>query len=396
MNQTLLKTKHCCELSVAKKIYFLLLALCIAPGGFAASCIAVKQVKTDYKNKKVTVAITWTGCGGDASSHRNTAWVFVDYRTVTNGVKSTTWNRATISAASAGTVVNSGNSKGVWIYGANNTTQTVTLTLSSIPAKYDWCAFATDYPPNAAYNGNNYTLRGTPPFLINGSLTSNNKTYNSACILSLTDATGRPGIVPPALGINIAASESIVCSGEIMNLTATASGGTTTAMTYTWNIQNYPAVNTTTRTYTTGRLNDAAANTYSVSVKNSVGCTATSAVRTSKANTVYNDCTVLYACRDLPNNTYGSLSIANNACATMFGTGWRMPTRAELSCGWSRLAPNASFSRYWYITSDPYACGYHGCYSGSCDSVVSCTSCSPFGSSDSTCGYAGYRCVRSK
>ncbi len=194
MNRTLLKPKRCCELSRAKKIYFLLLVLCIAHSGFATNCIAVKQVKADYKNKQVTIAITWTGCGGDASSHRNTAWVFVDYRTVTNGVKSSTWNRATISAASAGTVVNSGNNKGVWIYGANNTTQTVTLTLNSIPAKYDWCAYATDYPPNiGAANNGIYTLRGSLSFVVSGNTIAGKQTSDT--VSSLTDATGCPGCI---------------------------------------------------------------------------------------------------------------------------------------------------------------------------------------------------------
>ncbi len=178
-----------------KKIYYLLLAMLCMHNSYATNCISTKQVKADYATNKITVSITWTGCGGDASSHRNTAWVFVDYRAVTGGTKSNTWSRATIAAASSGTVVNSGNSKGVWIYGTNSTSQTVTLTLnpSGLPAQYDWCAFATDYPPNAAtYNNGTYTLRGTKPFVINGT-TVDSKTYSSGIINVITDATGCPG-----------------------------------------------------------------------------------------------------------------------------------------------------------------------------------------------------------
>ncbi len=193
MNRTLLKTKHGCEFSAAKKIYYLLLmTMCVYSLPAAARCVNIKQVSADYKNNKVTIAITRTGCMGDTTNHRNTAWVFVDYRATGSG----SWTRATISTTSSGTVVNSGNSKGVWIYGANGS-QTVTLTLNSMPAKYDWCAYATDYPPNAAsYNNGTYTLRGTIPFYINGSTTPfNSKNYSGGIINSITDATGCSGWV---------------------------------------------------------------------------------------------------------------------------------------------------------------------------------------------------------
>ncbi len=177
-----------------KKIYYLLSALLYAYTLSAENCVSVKQVKTDYKNNKVVVSITWSSsCTGDITNHRNTVWLFVDYRPITNGIKSTTWTRATISAASAGTVINSGSGKGVWIYGAN-TTQSATLTLSNMPSQYDWCAFATDYPPNAAnYNNGVYTLRGTAPFVINSSQTVTGKNYSGGIINTITDATGCSG-----------------------------------------------------------------------------------------------------------------------------------------------------------------------------------------------------------
>jgi len=182
-----------------KKLFFFLMSATFVCTGFAATCVSVKQVSTNYTNHQLTIAITRTGCN-DATTNRSTVWVFVDYRTVNaNGTKGA-WTRATISATnagSAGTVVNSGNSKGAWIYAANGT-QTVMLTLSGMPAntRYDWCAFATDYPPNVgAFNNNIYTLRGTPPFTINGNVTVNSKTHTGVAITSITDATGCPGIV---------------------------------------------------------------------------------------------------------------------------------------------------------------------------------------------------------
>ncbi len=195
MNRTSLKTKHSCEFSAAKKTFLFLSYIMSTFALSAASCVSVKQINSDYKNNKIVVSITWTGCGGDMSNHRNTAWVFVDYRAVTGATKTNTWNRATVSMSSAGTVVNSGASKGVWIYGTNGTSQTITLTLNSsgLPTQYDWCAFATDYPPNAVtYTNGIYTLRGTKPFAING-VTVNSTTYSGGIINVLTDATGCPG-----------------------------------------------------------------------------------------------------------------------------------------------------------------------------------------------------------
>ena len=103
----------------------------------------------------------------------------------------------------------------------------------------------------------------------------------------------------------------------------------------------------------------------------------------------YNDCPVLYACCDLPNH-HTSLITANNACVAMFGTGWRIPTLSELNCGWARLHSDPSFTKYWYITSTPYSCGYAGCYPSWSDDCTchSCTTYSKVG--------IGLRCVRSK
>jgi len=173
-----------------KKVFFFLIGTVWTATLFAQTCVSVKQVTTDYKKNKVTFSITWGDCKGDNSNHRNTVWVFVDYR----DVGSSSWTRATISDKSAGTIVDS---KGLWIYGASSTTQTITLDLDVPTNKYDWCAFATDYPPNIGTTTNGaIPLRGTPPFLINDSIPEPSKTYTGAVPISkLTDATGCPGIV---------------------------------------------------------------------------------------------------------------------------------------------------------------------------------------------------------
>jgi hypothetical protein len=58
---------------------------------------------------------------------------------------------------------------------------------------FNSCAYASDYPPNAAsYSGGTYTFKGTKPFIVNGTTVNDNK-YAVTTITSLTDATGCPG-----------------------------------------------------------------------------------------------------------------------------------------------------------------------------------------------------------
>jgi hypothetical protein len=73
---------------------------------------------------------------------------------------------------------------------------TFTVQLINVPAKFNWCAYVSDYPPNTTLNNGTYTLKGSPPFTINTSITESSKTYAGGCITSLTDATGCPGLIP--------------------------------------------------------------------------------------------------------------------------------------------------------------------------------------------------------
>ncbi|MDR2436901.1 MAG: hypothetical protein LBD17_02345, partial [Endomicrobium sp.] len=55
--------------------------------------------------------------------------------------------------------------------GAFNATVTVTLAAPA-DTKFNACVYASDYPPNATQqSGGGYALRGTPPFIINGTIT---------------------------------------------------------------------------------------------------------------------------------------------------------------------------------------------------------------------------------
>jgi hypothetical protein len=184
-----------------KKIIFL--SAMFASIATSAQTLNIKITNIDYSTKMVMCDLSWTARD---DKHRADVWVFVDYieisdNTTTGGWKPAAINGATVTTktignATASTV--SGNTRGVWIksptYGAAFTGQ-IAVQLGNIPDKFKACAYASDYPPNAAsYNGGTYTLRGTQPFTItgNGTIQNGNK-YVGTTITSMTDATGCPG-----------------------------------------------------------------------------------------------------------------------------------------------------------------------------------------------------------
>ncbi len=185
-----------------RKIYFILLTLvCAYTHVLAENCVTVQQVSTNYKNSSVTFDVYWKNCTGDATKHRNTVWVFVDYQLVdANGAPLTQWAHAPLASATptfeVGTATYTpGNTAGFWLYNTTGKTSRVTVPLN-IPAnsRFNWCAFATDYPPNiAAVNNGTYTLGGMPSFTINGQNVGG-KQY-SGTVNSLADATSCPGCI---------------------------------------------------------------------------------------------------------------------------------------------------------------------------------------------------------
>ncbi len=184
-----------------RKIFLLIMCTTLTYSIFASNCVSTRSVSVDYKNGLVTFELIWTAC--DNNIHRNQVWVFIDYQEVKNGNPFGDWKPAVITdvyslmPVTVSSQMVTGNSRGLWITGNNGTKATVTLRLdkSKIPTQYKWCAFATDYPPNAAaYNNGTYTLQGTMPFYINGSTTPiNSKKYSDGVVNSITDATGCSG-----------------------------------------------------------------------------------------------------------------------------------------------------------------------------------------------------------
>ncbi|MDR3133194.1 MAG: hypothetical protein LBU42_04135 [Prevotellaceae bacterium] len=178
-----------------KKIFFLLTML--ASVAASAQVTYVEPVSATYTSQTVSFRVWWNAGSRDAT-HLSKVWVWVDYITVNsdNTTSGNSWTRAAVSAASpaASVTYDGSNRQGFWLQGASGSySATVTVKLNITASKFNWCAYVSDYPPNAkittgTYNNGTYTLKGTQPFTINGSITVNANTY-SGSITSITDAT---------------------------------------------------------------------------------------------------------------------------------------------------------------------------------------------------------------
>jgi hypothetical protein len=244
-----------------KKLFFLSVMLASVT---ASASVTVTPLSTDFTNKKVTFRVEY------ANAANNRAWVWIDLCPV-SGVTPATFQTAVISAASAtsGSVLYaSTNTRGFFV---TTNPSTVTATLSNADGKFNWCAYGSDYPPNAVIiAAGGYTLKGTPPFTINGTITVNATIFGAGtCITSITDLTGNPNGIVPALPSLSNPNSPSRCEAGTVTLSATVGGGTTTAMTYTWNIGGTPYTNYS-KSYTTASLSSGT--TYSVKVKNANNC----------------------------------------------------------------------------------------------------------------------------
>jgi hypothetical protein len=238
----------------------------------ANAAVTVTPLSTDYATKKVTFKVAWTN--SPTAPYNNRVWIWIDFCPI-SGVTPQRFSTATITSpvktGGNGTITNA-TARGFFIeYNTTNAGTTITATLSNASGQFNWCAYGSDYPPNATVNaGGGYTLRGTKPFTINGNLSINAQTFGAGtCITSIADLTSRPdGFATPTLTIGSQNSPSR-CSAGTVSLSVIASGGTTTAMTYTWTIgsTNYT---TTTNSYTTNSLS--ASTAYTVKVKNANNC----------------------------------------------------------------------------------------------------------------------------
>ncbi|MDR0694888.1 MAG: hypothetical protein LBF81_06285 [Prevotellaceae bacterium] len=218
-----------------KKIIFL---FAIFANVAASATVTVTPLSTDYAAKKVTFKVEWTNT--PTAPYSNRVWIWIDFCPV-NGVTPQSFSTATIASPTItsgnGTITNI-TARGFFIeHGATNAGTTVTATLSNaLTGKFNWCAYGSDYPPNATINNGTYTLKGTPPFTINTSITENGASYSGGCITSLTDKTGCPGIInhPFSAGAINSSSTMIrtnAIPAAITSNTAASSGG---GFTYRW------------------------------------------------------------------------------------------------------------------------------------------------------------------
>jgi hypothetical protein len=247
-----------------KKLYFIFLLFPIW-GLSSAWAQSVKLLGSNFD----TGAVTFTVDVGAATP----TWVLVEYTTdpsPTSAIMSrATFTEALCTPPSAGTLAAEG--RGFLL----TSSATITATLKDVSGRFSWCGYAFNAPPNATVNPEGgYTLHGTPPFTINGNIEVSAGTFGpGTCIESITDFTYNPvGLFPEPPEVTATAAETEICPGaKVVTFTAAASGGTTTAMTYMWDIagQTYT---TASDTYRLG-LSELGNATYTVRVTNVNGCT---------------------------------------------------------------------------------------------------------------------------
>ncbi|MDR3134277.1 MAG: hypothetical protein LBU42_09730 [Prevotellaceae bacterium] len=174
-----------------KKIFSSLFFPLWGIGGLFAQA-TVTPISVDYDRHEVKFRIAWNA----ATAANNRVWVFVDLCPVAKTAPGT-FAKAVISGATATAgSIDPASLNGRGFYVTTNPS-TVTASLSNATGKFNWCAYGSDYPPNAKYDGSGgYTLRGTPPFIVttsSGTTEVNATTYSGGEITALTDATGCPG-----------------------------------------------------------------------------------------------------------------------------------------------------------------------------------------------------------
>ncbi|MDR2362731.1 MAG: fibrobacter succinogenes major paralogous domain-containing protein [Prevotellaceae bacterium] len=181
-------------------------------------------------------------------NHRDTVWLFADYRIVNTDGTTGAWTAATITdamiiAGDGSIIAGSLPGRGFFLNGHNVAlpfAATVTVTLAA-PAntKFNACVYASDYPPNATQqSGGGYVLRGTPPFIINGTITEPSYTFGAGtCITSITDSTGCPGFVVNTsivTGSILTIGDTVCVGGAPGAITSIAAFGGDGQLSYSW------------------------------------------------------------------------------------------------------------------------------------------------------------------
>ncbi|MDR0667320.1 MAG: hypothetical protein LBF90_01725 [Prevotellaceae bacterium] len=208
-----------------KRLFLATVSVLSLSAVWGQSVVGITQLShTEGAVPTLTFHVGWT-TAPTPPDHRDTVWIFADVRTVNPDGSTGHWTAATITGATttAGTLsfpialpyrgfYLAGNPSGAF-----DAAMTVTL---AAPANtpFNVCAYASDYPPNATQqSGGGYALRGTPPFVINGTTREPSYMFDDAgvCITSITDSTGCPGFVvnQPIVPGAIPTTGETVCAG---------------------------------------------------------------------------------------------------------------------------------------------------------------------------------------
>ena len=189
-----------------KKLFFLLLFPLWETGGFSAfaqSHINIELLGATYTAPAVQFRISWNAIPAVVGqTHHAKIWLWVDFREIENNQPSGSWTRATVANPSPGTL-EAGNDKGFWLQGTSGSySQSVTVALTNIPENtiFNWCAYASDCPPNVTLDEGTYTFKGTTNFIMSEpartltteTIAKSNLTVTSSS--TFTDATDCPGI----------------------------------------------------------------------------------------------------------------------------------------------------------------------------------------------------------
>jgi hypothetical protein len=207
------------------KKQFFFFAMCASVAA-SAQVTNVTPISANYADKTVSFRVWWNADSRDAT-HLSKVWVWVDYITVNsnNTTSGNTWTRALISgtpAATSGTPSReTGNDKGFWLQGNSGSySATVTVELNITASKFNWCAYASDLPPNVTANNGTYTFNGTPPFTLiaaNGTTTQtvSGKTLTTSALTItptiIRDKTECPGVFCAYTGSDLLIDATHLC-----------------------------------------------------------------------------------------------------------------------------------------------------------------------------------------
>ena len=212
----------------------LLLSLLSLMGwGFAAlaqSHINIELLSATYTAPAVQFRVSWSSIPAvTGQTHNAKIWLWVDFIKIENNQPSGTWTRATISGTptvssspTSTATLDASTNKGFWLNGVTGSySATVTISISNIPVnnKFNWCAYASDCPPNVTAANGTYTFKGTPPFTLiaaNDDTQTVTGTTLAASALTVTpttiiDNTACPGVFCPYQGSDLYIDATHLC-----------------------------------------------------------------------------------------------------------------------------------------------------------------------------------------